>query len=265
MKDFTDSLASVENDWNANAEQWLHQVRAGQDVYRNEFLEPAFMRFIGNIAGLEVLDGACGEGTSSRILARAGARVTGVDLSKNMISGAEQMEASHPLGIAYIQGSAAEMPFEDASFDLVTSWMALSDISCQQSVLNEFARVLKPGGKLMFCVRHPAFFTRRTGVLRGTDSKPSGLLIADYFNKDPWKENWSFSGGGDAAQGRKTFSNLRFPFSLADCINGVIEAGLILKRIDEPMPEEEVCKRHPRLDFWRCHGALYLFVAAGKP
>ncbi len=265
MKDFTEPLATVQDEWNANSKEWVKQVRAGQDVYRNEFLEPAFMKFLGDIAGLEVLDGACGEGTSSRTLARAGARVTGIDLSQNMIISAQQLEAAQPLGISYIQGSASETPFEDASFDLVTVWMALNDISCQQSVLNECARVLRPGGKLAFCIRHPAFFTRRSGILRGTGANPSGVLIGDYFNKEPWTENWAFSGGADAAHGRKTFSNLRFPLSLADSINGVLEAGLMLRRIEEPVPEEEVCSRHPRLDFWRRHGALYLFVAAGKP
>ncbi len=265
MNNASKNLATVREDWDSNADQWVRQIRSGQDVYRNEFLEPAFTEFIGDISGVRVLDGACGEGTSSRILARAGARVSGIDLSHNMISSAKQLEADHPLGIAYFEGSATDMPFADGSFDLVTSWMAMHDISSPLEVLKEFSRVIRPGGRLAFCIRHPAFFTRRTGFLRGNGTSPSGLLIGDYFNKNPWTEHWAFAGGDDATQGRKTFSNLRFPISLSDCINGVIQAGMAIEKIAEPMPSEELCARHPRLDFWRHHAALYLFVSAIKP
>ncbi len=265
MADFNDVDSDVQKKWNDNSAQWAKQIRSGQDVYRHEFLEPIFMKFLGDISGLDVLDGGCGEGTSSRMLASAGARVCAIDLSQKMIENAKHFEFMHPLGISYYQGNAAEMPFVDSSFDLVTSWMALSDMSCYAAVIKDFARVLRPGGRLMFCVRHPSYFTRRMGVVRGSNTNPEGLLIGEYFNKEPWVENWSFSGGKDAADGRTTFSNLRFPFTLSDCINGVLEAGLELRQIKEPTPDAEFCVRNPRLEFWRRHAALYLFVSATKP
>ncbi len=254
----------VQEKWNANSDQWAMQIRSGQDVYRHEFLEPEFLKFLGNISSLKVLDGGCGEGTSSRALARAGARVSAVDLSEKMIENAKRFEESNPHGVSYFLGSAAKMPFEDATFDLVTSWMALSDMSGYAEVIKEFARVLRPGGRLMFCVRHPSYFTRRMGILRSSEKNPGGLLVGDYFHQGAWVENWAFSGGHDAAEGRKTFSNLRFPFTLSDCINGVLEAGLILRRIHEPIPSPELCARHPRFAFWGQHAALYLFVSAVK-
>ncbi len=262
---FSDTDPEVQKKWNNNSDQWAMQIRSGQDVYRHEFLEPVFMKFLGDIASLDVLDGGCGEGTSSRMLARAGARVSAIDLSQKMIENAKQYESEHPLDISYYQGSAAEMEFADSSFDLVTSWMALSDMSCYAAAMKEFSRVLRPGGRLMFCIRHPSYFTKRMGIVRSSETNPAGLLIGEYFNKDPWVENWAFSGGNDAAEGRTTFSNLRFPFTLSDCINGVLESGLVLRHIKEPTPDAEACARNPRLDFWRRHAALYLFISATKP
>lgn len=263
--DFSKVNFEVQKKWNDNSDQWAKQIRAGQDVYRHEFLEPAFMEFLGDISGIEVLDGGCGEGTSSRMLARAGAHVSAIDLSHKMIENAKQLESTHPLGISYFQGSAAEMPFADSSFDLVTSWMALSDMSCYAAVIEDIARVLRPNGKMMFCIRHPSYFTRRMGVVRNSATGREGLLIGEYFNKEPWVENWSFSGGKDAAEGRTTFSNLRFPFTLTDCINGVLDAGLILRQIKEPVPDVTACAKNPLLAFWGRHAALYLFLSATKP
>lgn len=260
----SDLNAAVQSRWNRNSAAWTDQIRAGNDVYRHEFLEPAFMNFLGDISGAKVLDAGCGEGTSSRVLARAGAKVDAVDLTSNMIEQAKQMERVQPLGISYTQSSAAEMPFESNSFDLVTSWMAFSDMACYADAILECARVLKVGGRLAFCVRHPSYFTKRMAVVRVTQSQPPFLLIGDYFDKNPWLEEWSFSGGQEEAEGKKTFSNLRFPFTLSDCINGVTRSGLRLDVICEPMPDQSICAKHPRLAFWAQHAALYLFVSAVK-
>lgn len=104
----------VRDRWDANATEWARQIRAGEDVYRERFLEPAFMRFVGPLEGLEVLDAGCGEGTSSRVLARAKARVSAMDLSPAMIASALSVEQAAPLGISYFQASVDSVPFPEA-------------------------------------------------------------------------------------------------------------------------------------------------------
>lgn len=259
----TDRL--VKDRWDANSGEWARQIRTGEDVYRERFLEPAFMAFVGKVDGLEVLDGGCGEGTSSRVLARAKAKVSAVDLSSEMITNASSFESTQPLGIEYHQASVASMPFPDSRFDLVTSWMALSDISCYAAAMKEFARVLRPGGRLVFCIRHPCYFTSRMAVVRRSKTEAPFLLVGDYFREIPWLEKWSFAGGGQEASGQVSFSNIRFPYTLSDCINGVLEAGLSLRELSEPRPSEDLCRQLPRLWFWNKQAALYLFVAAVKP
>ena len=61
--------------WDGNANPWADEVRKGYDIARERLNNPAFLEFIGDLRGKQVLDAGCGEGYNSRILARRGARV----------------------------------------------------------------------------------------------------------------------------------------------------------------------------------------------
>lgn len=119
---------AVAKRWDANADQWAADVRAGFDGYRDLFTWPAFEAFLGKVDGQDVIDFGCGEGSNTRRLARAGARMSGIDLSTRQIAHARAAEAADPLGIVYHIGSFAEpTPFPDAAFDRVVSTFALMD------------------------------------------------------------------------------------------------------------------------------------------
>jgi 2-polyprenyl-3-methyl-5-hydroxy-6-metoxy-1,4-benzoquinol methylase len=114
--------------WDANAAAWVEQVRAGYDLYREVFIMPAFLEFIPDLGGLQVIDLGCGEGHDTRALARHGARMTGVDLSREMIATARASERKEPLGIVYRVGSFTRLDgCADASFEAAVSTMALMD------------------------------------------------------------------------------------------------------------------------------------------
>src|SRR3989304_6179636 len=78
--------------WDQNADSWSDQVRKGWDYYREYLNNPAFLRFIGDLAGKRVLDAGCGEGYNTRLLARSGASMVGVDISRKMIEYAREQE-----------------------------------------------------------------------------------------------------------------------------------------------------------------------------
>jgi len=90
---------NVKKEWNDAAESWLDFVRKGKDYYRDELNNPATFQLIGDVRGLLVLDLACGEGYNTRILARKGAKVVGVDFSETLIELAKQEEDEEKLGI----------------------------------------------------------------------------------------------------------------------------------------------------------------------
>src|SRR5262249_13734352 len=68
--------------WNGSAEAWTGLARAGHDVYRDHLNTPAFFALLPDVAGLTGLDVGCGEGHNTRLLARRGALVTGLDISE---------------------------------------------------------------------------------------------------------------------------------------------------------------------------------------
>ncbi len=89
---------------------------------------PSFFEFMGDLSGKTVLDAGCGEGHNTRLLARSGARMTGVDISERMIELARREEQSEALGIRYEVASFSDLSlFDDAAFDVVVSSMALMD------------------------------------------------------------------------------------------------------------------------------------------
>jgi len=262
----TSADEEVARHWNGNANLWARELSSGQDRYREVFLEPSFMQFLGDIHGLKLLDAACGEGTSSRLMARHGARVTGLDLSSAMIQHALGEERRAPLGIGYGEGSICKLTqFADEEFDAVASWMALMDVSCYREAVREFYRVLRPGGRFCFNITHPCFFTPGMGISRDSGRGRPMLTISNYFLSKPRTESWSFSGSSLEKGGVKAFSVLRFQRTLSDYLNSLSDAGFVIERVEEPRPDEAMCRHLPRLKFWEEHAALYLFVCAKKP
>ena len=92
-KDITSSDEDcIRKEWNAALESRADFVRKGKDYYREGLNNPAAFQLIGKVAGLTVLDLACGEGFNTRILASKKAKVIGIDFSEEMIESATQEE-----------------------------------------------------------------------------------------------------------------------------------------------------------------------------
>jgi ubiquinone/menaquinone biosynthesis C-methylase UbiE len=250
--------------WDANAPVWIDQVGKGFDVYREELNNPAIFEFIGDVRGKCVLDAGCGEGRNTRLLAKQGADVCGVDLSEMMIGRALEEEAQTRLGIRYFTSSYCRMPFfQDRQFDLVVSFMALMDGPDYEGAVSEIQRVLKPGGELVFSISHPCFMTSGYGWVADEEGKKAKLTVADYFNKEPYIEYWKFSNSPNA-DCLPEFAIPRFPRTLCEYLNPLIEAGFNLVRLKEPRPSEEVCKKNPSFLGWRDIAAIFLHVKARK-
>jgi len=109
------------------------------------------VRAAGVRPGERALDVACGTGDLTRLLARAGAgRVVGADFCDEMLARAR---AKPPIAesapIEYVRADAMDLPFEDAAFDVVTIAFGLRNVADPARAVNEFHRVLRPGGRLV--------------------------------------------------------------------------------------------------------------------
>lgn len=118
----------------------------------------SFMRMLGSVSGMRVLDLACGDGYYTRLIKAAGAaEVIGVDVSAEMIGLAQSIEADAPQGIEYHCADAAALP-ELGGFDLVSAaylFHYASDRVELDAMCGEVARVLKPGGRLVAINENP--------------------------------------------------------------------------------------------------------------
>ena len=108
---------------------------------------------LGDVRGMTVLDLACGAGFYTRLLKNAGAaRVTGIDVSAEMIRLAEREEARAPLGCAYLCRDVADFEPELGAADLVVA-MYLLHYAGTRAKLLRFLRAchaaLRPGGRIV--------------------------------------------------------------------------------------------------------------------
>ncbi len=255
----------VARHWDSNADLWTEHVRKGWDAYRERWNNPAFLKFIGNLNGKEVLDAGCGEGYNTRILANRGAKMTGIDISRKMITHARRAEKKEPLGIRYEITSFADLSiFPDNSFDAVVSFMALMDGADYKGALKEIYRVLRPNGKLCFSITHPCFMTTGFGWVGDEDAPDVKLTVGGYFSRKQWVEHWRFSQLSDLEE-VPPFAVPRFDRTLSDYINPLIKKEFILKKIGEPCLTVETCRQHSFLKKWRATAALFMYIHAIKP
>ena len=183
------SVDDVARYWDANAAGWAEQVRRGADVAREWLNNPAFLEFVGDVRGRRVLDAGCGEGYNTRILARRGARMAGVDLSERMIALARDEERREPLGIDYVRASYTDVAmFADGSFDAVVAFMSLMDGPRFDLAMREAFRVLRPGGMLAFSITHPCFLTKGATWLRNEEGVPRPS--EEYCRAHPTQRGW---------------------------------------------------------------------------
>lgn len=251
--------------WDRNADTWTDHVRKGYDVYRTEFNNPLFFKFVGSLKGKDVLDAGCGEGYNTRLFAKMGARMTGIDISKKMIAYARGEEKRRPLGIRYEVTSYVDLSiFKDASFDVVISTMALMDGPGYEGAVREFFRVLRPGGGLFFNITHPCFMTKGFGWVEAEKDSSPRLTVSDYFGEKPYIERWKFS-MAPADEEVEPFTAISYHRTLSKYLNPLMATGFVLRRIEEPRPSEATCKRYPKLRRWREHAAIFLYVRASKP
>ena len=102
--------------------------------------------------GLDAIELGCGTGYVSAWLARRGARPTGIDNSEQQLETARRLQREHGIEFPLIHGNAERVPLPDASFDLAISEYGASIWCDPYEWIPEAARLLRPGGRLVFLV-----------------------------------------------------------------------------------------------------------------
>jgi ubiquinone/menaquinone biosynthesis C-methylase UbiE len=108
--------------------------------------------------GTRLLDVACGSGNLSFPAARAGAVVTGVDIAANLLETARARAANEGLEIQFDEGDAEQLPYADASFDVIVSMFGAMFAPRPELVAGEMLRVCRPGGHIVMANWTPTGF-----------------------------------------------------------------------------------------------------------
>jgi SAM-dependent methyltransferase len=129
------------------------------------------VRFAGIAAGEAVLDVGTGTGVVAVTAALRGAHVSGLDLTPELLTAAqENAHMAGVTGIAWTEGDAEKLPYADASFDVVVSQFGHMFAPRPEVAIAEMRRVLKPGGRVAFSTWPPEHFVGRFFALIGRSS-----------------------------------------------------------------------------------------------
>lgn len=125
--------------------------------------------------GMRVLDVACGTGNLAIPAAKAAADVTGVDIATNLIEQARSRALREGVNVQFDEGDAEELPYPDASFDLVVSMYGAMFAPRAERAAAELVRVCKPGGQIAMANWTPCgFFGQMFKVIDAHVPTPPG-------------------------------------------------------------------------------------------
>jgi len=208
--------------WERNAEWWQDGFTEGADPEYEEQILPLARECIAGAT--RVLDVGTGEGQIARLAVRDGASlVVGIDPTRAQLRAARARGG----GAAYVRGGADALPFPDASFDAVVVCLVFEHVLDHESAIAEVARVLEPGGRFVFFLNHPLL-----------QAPNSGWIIDHLLDEQYWRIGAYLA--EDVAM-EELAPGVSLPFvhrPLSRYVNAMASHGLLVERMDEPVPPE---------------------------
>jgi SAM-dependent methyltransferase len=215
--------------WERHAGWWQDGFTDGADAEYEDQIMPLASE---SLAGARrVLDVGTGEGQLARLAVRDGATlVVGVDPTIAQLAVARDRAG----GARYARANADALPFPDASFDAVVVCLVFEHIPDHSPAIREIARVLEPGGRFLFFLNHPLLQAPNSGWVIDHVLEEQYWRIGPYLVEDVTME--------ELAPG------VVLPFvhrPLSQYINAMAAHGLLVERMEEPMPPERFLARAP--------------------
>lgn len=231
--------------WDQNATFWDERMGEGNS-FQNLLVGPATDRLLQLQPREAVLDVACGNGVSSRRLARTGAMVVAFDFSPRFIELARGRDAGSPNPIDYRVIDATDegqmLALGEGEFDAAICNMAIMDIAAIEPLASAMSRLLKPGGRFVFSVMHPCFngagmkFALEEEDIEGEIRTVYSIKVSKYSGV------WHQKGLGMIGQPAPHYY---FHRTISDLLNTFFRYGFVLDGIEEPCFEGQVDANRP--------------------
>jgi SAM-dependent methyltransferase len=232
-----EEVEDLAGEWDEMAAWWDELQGEEGDLWHRALIDPALFGVLGSVEDLDVLDLGCGNGYLARKLARAGARVTGVDASAAMVGLAHAREERHPLGVDYRVADAARLgALGRNSFDAVVSNMALMDVADAEGVLREVSRALRRGGRLVASLSHPCFSVSPSSSGWAVERMDRRTTVFRKVSR--YRETFEYQFPWVHHSGREWYTNV-YHRPLSWWFRALSDAGLAVTAFEEPEPTEE--------------------------
>jgi 23S rRNA-/tRNA-specific pseudouridylate synthase/SAM-dependent methyltransferase len=238
---------AVDTSWDDVALWYDQLVEEGRSDHFDQVIVPGTLRLLHPLAGMRVLDVACGQGHLCRKLAELGLDAVGVDASPRLIDAARSR--AEGLSIRYDIGDARSLDAAalGAPFDSATCIMALMNIEPVEPVLKGIAAALKPGGSLVIVILHPAF--RAPGQTAwGWDEGGKRDESRQFRRVDGYLSPGQVPitmNPGYAAHGAETVQTWTFHRPLQTYFKSLSDAGFVVETLEE-WPSQRTSQAGPR-------------------
>lgn len=221
-------MTKKDTSWGKVAGWYNNLLEEGEDTYQEKLIKPNLMRILNPQKGEAILDLGCGQGYFGRVMAQSGAKVVGVDVGAELVKLAKDQASSNE---TYLVQSAEKLSqLTDAKFDAAICILALQNIKNLSSAVLEMSRVLKPNGRAVLVLNHPAFRVPSASSW-GYEEKAN----AQYRRIDGYMSEISQS--VDMTQGIVDVKKKKFTFSfhhpLQVYFKAFAKAGLSVIRLEE--------------------------------
>jgi len=171
----------------------------------------AFYERLGVKPGARLLDVACGAGQLALIAARAGAQVTGCDISTNWLERARARAAAEGLDVKFEEGDAEALPHEEGQFDVVVSLIGAMFAPRPERVAAELTRVCRPGGIIAMANWTPSGFVGQMFKAISRHIAPSGMPSPVLWGDEATVRD-RLKGGIAGLKCASRFYHLEYPF-----------------------------------------------------
>ena len=260
----------VHEAWEKKAAFWDEKMGEG-NAFQRVLIGPATERLLRLRTGERVLDVACGNGVFSRRLAELGARVVAIDFSEKFVELARTRteKAGYGEAVEYLVTDATDeeqmLALGEGRFDAAVCNMALMDMSVIDPLMLTLRRLLKPKGRFVFSVQHPAFNSNSvTLVLEEVDRDGApvetySVKVSDYLHVPPGM------GGGMPGE---PVPHPYFHRPLSELFGACFRAGFAVDGMEEPSfakPEGGPRSATRALDWENLVGIPPVLVARARP
>ena len=176
-----------------------------------------FFQRLGVKPGTRLLDVGCGAGQLALIAARAGAKVTGSDISANWIEKARTRAAAEGLEVTFEEGDAEALPYKDGQFDAVVSLIGAMFAPRPELVAAELTRVCRPGGMIAMANWTPTGFIGQMFKTIAKHIAPAGMPSPVLWGDEPTVRQRLRDGIADLKCSSR-FYHFDYPFSPGEVV-----------------------------------------------